>query len=159
MAVTSLRQPIFMRMNIKINKFNKDLDCVVPKYATEDSAGMDLSSASAETIVLHPGEYKLIPTNLIFEIPKRYEGQIRPRSGLALKFGITVLNSPGTVDADYRGEVKVLLINHSDKDFGIKYGDRIAQMIIAKYEKAILQFDDNISDTERGTGGYGSTGQ
>ncbi|MCX6157870.1 MAG: dUTP diphosphatase [Ignavibacteriota bacterium] len=146
-------------MNIKINKFNKDLDCVVPKYATEDSAGMDLSSASAETIVLHPGEYKLIPTNLIFEIPKRYEGQIRPRSGLALKFGITVLNSPGTVDADYRGEVKVLLINHSDKDFGIKYGDRIAQMIIAKYEKAILQFDDNISDTERGTGGYGSTGQ
>lgn len=148
-----------MRMRIKITKFNKDIDCVVPKYATDDSAGMDLSSASAETIVLKPREYKLIPTNLIFEIPKGYEAQVRPRSGLALKFGITVLNSPGTVDADYRGEVKVLLINHSDKDFEVKYGDRIAQLIIAKYEKANLEFDDNISETERGTGGYGSTGQ
>lgn len=146
-------------MIININKFNKDVDCVIPKYATEDSAGMDLSSASKVTIVLKPKEYKLVPTNLIIEIPKGYEGQIRPRSGFALKFGITVLNSPGTVDADYRGEVKVLLINHSKVDFEIKYGDRIAQMIISKYEKAILQFDDNISETERGTGGYGSTGQ
>ncbi len=159
MAVTILRQPVFLRMRIKIKKFNKDIDCVLPKYATEDSAGMDLSSASADTIILKPKDYKLIPTNLIIEIPKGYEGQVRPRSGLALKFGITVLNSPGTIDADYRGEVKVLLINHSDKDFEIKYGDRIAQLIIAKYEKAVLEFDDNISETERGTGGYGSTGK
>ena len=112
-----------------------------------------------DTIILKPKEYKLIPTNFIIEIPKGYEGQIRPRSGLALKFGITVLNSPGTVDADYRGEMKVLLINHSNNDFEIKYGDRIAQLIIAKYEKVNLQFDDNISETERGVGGYGSTGQ
>jgi dUTP pyrophosphatase len=146
-------------MIIKIKKFNKDTDCVVPKYATEDSAGMDLSSSSRETIILKPKEFKLVPTNLIIEIPKGYEGQIRPRSGLALKFGITVLNSPGTVDADYRGEVKVLLVNHSTNDFEIKYGDRIAQLIISKYEKVTLQFDDNISETERGVGGYGSTGQ
>lgn len=146
-------------MIIKIKKFNKDIDCVVPKYATEDSAGMDLSSSSKDTIILKPKEYKLVPTNLIVEIPKGFEGQIRPRSGLALKFGITVLNSPGTVDADYRGEVKVLLVNHSTNDFEIKYGDRIAQLIVAKYEKVILQFDDNISETERGEGGYGSTGQ
>jgi dUTP pyrophosphatase len=146
-------------MKININKFNKDIECVVPEYATVDSAGMDLSSASKESITLKPNEYKLIPTNLIIEIPKGYEGQVRPRSGLALKFGITVLNSPGTIDADYRGEVKVLLINHSNKDFEVKYGDRIAQLIIAKYEKAVLKFDDNISETERGAGGYGSTGQ
>ena len=149
----------YILMIIKIKKFNKDTDCVVPKYATEDSAGMDLSSASKDTIILKPKEFKLVPTNLIIEIPKGYEGQIRPRSGLALKFGITVLNSPGTVDADYRGEVKVLLINHSTNDFEIKHGDRIAQLIISKYEKVDLQFDDNISETERGTGGYGSTGQ
>ena len=149
----------YILMIIKINKFNKDLDCIVPKYATEDSAGMDLSSSSRDTIIIKPNEYKLVPTNLIIEIPNGYEGQIRPRSGLALKFGITVLNSPGTVDADYRGEVKVLLINHSTNDFEIKYGDRIAQLIIAKYEKVNLQFDDNISETDRGIGGYGSTGQ
>jgi dUTP pyrophosphatase len=146
-------------MIIKIKKFNKDIDCLVPKYATEDSAGMDLSSSSKDTIILKPKEFKLVHTNLIIEIPKGYEGQIRPRSGLALKFGITVLNSPGTVDADYRGEVKVLLINHSLNDFEIKYGDRIAQLIISKYEKIDLQFNDNISETERGVGGYGSTGQ
>jgi len=146
-------------MIIKIKKFNKDIDCVVPKYATKDSAGMDLSSSSRETIILKPKEFKLVPTNLIIEIPEGYEGQIRPRSGLALKFGVTVLNSPGTVDADYRGEVKVLLINLGTYDFEINFGDRIAQMIIAKYEKADLKFDDNISQTERGAGGYGSTGQ
>ncbi len=149
----------YILMLIKINKFNKDYDCVIPKYATEDSSGMDLSSASKDTIILKPKEYKLIPTNLIIEIPKSFEGQVRPRSGLALKYGITVLNSPGTIDADYRGEVKVLLINHSSSDFEIKYGDRIAQLIISKYEKADLQFDDNISETKRGIGGYGSTGK
>ena len=149
----------FICMKIKITKFNKEIDCIFPKYATEDSAGMDLSSASAETLILKPNEQKLIPTNLIIEIPKGFEGQVRPRSGLALKYGITVLNSPGTIDADYRGEVKVLLINHSKNDFEIKYGDRIAQLIIAKYEKAELIITENLSETERGTGGYGSTGK
>lgn len=149
----------FICMKIKITKFNKEIDCIFPKYATEDSAGMDLSSASAETVILKPNEQKLIPTNLIIEIPKGFEGQVRPRSGLALKYGITVLNSPGTIDADYRGEVKVLLINHSKNDFEIKYGDRIAQLIIAKYEKAELIITENLSETERGTGGYGSTGK
>ena len=146
-------------MKINITKFNKEIDCIFPKYATEDSAGMDLSSASQETVLLKPNETKLIPTNLIIEIPKGYEGQVRPRSGLALKHGITVLNSPGTIDADYRGEVKVLLINHSNEDFEIKYGERIAQLIIAKYEKAELKITENLSETDRGTGGYGSTGK
>lgn len=149
----------FICMKIKITKFNKEIDCIFPKYATEDSAGMDLSSASAETVILKPNEQKLIPTNLIIEIPKGFEGQVRPRSGLALKYGITVLNSPGTIDADYRGEVKVLLINHGKDDFEIKYGDRIAQLIIARYEKAELIITENLSETERGTGGYGSTGK
>ena len=146
-------------MKIKIAKFNKTSDCIIPKYATADSAGMDLTSSSSETIVIKAGKYSLIPTNLIIEIPRGYEGQVRPRSGLALKHGITVLNSPGTVDADYRGEVKVLLINHGAKDFEINYGDRIAQLVISKHENVTLEFDDNISDTERGTGGYGSTGK
>lgn len=105
-----------------------------------------------------PEDYKLIPTNLIIELPKGYEAQIRPRSGLALKYGITVLNSPGTVDADYRGEVKVLLINHSKSPFTVNLGDRIAQMIISKYEKADFIKASVLSDTHRGEGGYGSTG-
>ncbi|MFA5011318.1 MAG: dUTP diphosphatase [Ignavibacteria bacterium] len=146
-------------MKIKISKFNQAIDCELPKYATTDSAGMDLSSSSLEPIIIKRGKYCLIPTNLIVEIPSGYEGQVRPRSGLALKHGITVLNSPGTVDADYRGEVKVLLINHGDDDFEINFGDRIAQLVIAKHEKAILEFDNNISKTDRGTGGYGSTGK
>ena len=146
-------------MKIRITKFNKDKDCKFPLYATEDSAGMDLSSASSEAIIIKPGKCSLIPTNLIVEIPRGYEGQIRPRSGLALKHGITVLNSPGTVDADYRGEVKVLLINHGSEDFIINYGDRIAQLVISNHEKVNLIFDDNISATERGSGGYGSTGK
>ncbi|MDD5361520.1 MAG: dUTP diphosphatase [Ignavibacteria bacterium] len=146
-------------MEIKFIKFDSEKSCVIPSYATEGSAGMDLSSASDEKIVIKRGEAKLIPTNLIIEIPAGYEGQIRPRSGLALKHGITVLNSPGTVDSDYRGEVKVLLINHGSNDFVINFGDRIAQLIIAKYEKASFKSSDNLSDTSRGGGGYGSTGK
>jgi dUTP pyrophosphatase len=119
---------------------------------------MDLSSASLESIIIQPGETKLIPTNLIIEIPKGYEGQVRPRSGLALKFGITVLNSPGTIDCDYRGEVKVLLINHGKENFTVKFGDRIAQLIISNYEKVEPTLVKSVSDTGRGSGGYGSTG-
>lgn len=146
-------------MKIKITKFNKEKDCIIPHYATVDSAGMDLSSSSTESITIKPGKFALIPTNLTMEIPQGYEGQVRPRSGLALKHGITVLNSPGTIDADYRGEVKVLLINHGTEDFIINYGDRIAQLVISRHENVSLEFDDNISDTERGAGGYGSTGK
>ncbi len=146
-------------MKIKITKFNKEADCVIPQYATLDSSGMDLASSSSDTIIIKSGQFTLIPTNLIFEIPRGYEGQVRPRSGLALKHGITVLNSPGTIDSDYRGEVKVLLINQGFKDFEVNFGDRIAQLIISKHENVSLEFDDNISDTERGAGGYGSTGK
>ncbi len=146
-------------MEIKFRKYNHEADCVIPSYATDGAAGMDLSSASKGTVHIKPGEKKLIPTNLLIEIPKGYEGQVRPRSGLALKHGITVLNSPGTIDSDYRGEVKVLLVNHGDETFEVNYGDRIAQLVIAKYEKAVLKFSDDISETGRGSGGYGSTGK
>lgn len=130
----------------------------IPEYKTSGSAGMDLCSSSEETILISSSEYALVPTNLILEIPEGYEGQIRPRSGLALKNGITVLNSPGTIDCDYRGEIKVLLINHGKKDFAVKTGDRIAQLIITKFIKCELLQTEDISDSARGVGGYGSTG-
>lgn len=125
---------------------------------TDHSAGMDLRSSSKEKIIIKPSETFLVPTNLVIELPDGCEAQIRPRSGLALKHSITVLNSPGTVDADYRGEIKVLLINHGKVPFEINFGDRIAQMIIARYEKAEFVLTEKLSDTSRGEGGYGSTG-
>lgn len=125
---------------------------------TEHSAGMDLCSSSKKKIKIKPSETCLVPTNLIIQIPQGYEGQIRPRSGLALRNNITVLNSPGTIDADYRGEVKVLLINHGKKNFVINFGDRIAQLIVAKYQKVELVLSKKLSKTKRGDGGYGSTG-
>lgn len=146
-------------MKIYFKKFNEEIESFLPSYQTEHSSGMDLYSASREDIVIKPSEYTLIPTNLIIEIPEGYEAQVRPRSGLALKHGITVLNSPGTIDADYRGEVKVLLINHGKNDFVVKFGERIAQMIIAKYEKVELESREELTETIRGTGGYGSTGK
>ena len=162
MAASLKKQPFSfsqLDMKVKITKFNKDLDCIFPSYATEDSAGMDLASSSEEVIMIPPKEYRLVPTNLKIELPPGYEGQIRPRSGLALNNGITVLNSPGTIDADYRGEVKVLLINHGHKVFTVAYGERIAQLVIARHEKVVLEIDENISQTPRGEGGYGSTGK
>ena len=119
---------------------------------------MDLCSSSKEIITIPAGESGLIPTNLILQIPSGYEAQVRPRSGLALKHSVTVLNSPGTIDSDYRGEIKVLLINHGITDFEVKCGDRIAQLVITKYEKVDLRESIELSDTERGDGGYGSTG-
>jgi dUTP pyrophosphatase len=145
-------------VKVYFKKVNPKIETSLPEYQTKDSAGMDISSASLKAVLIHPGETKLIPTNLILEIPQGYEGQIRPRSGLALKHNVTVLNSPGTVDSDYRGEVKVLLINHGKEDFEVKFGDRIAQLIISKCEKAELLPSENLSDTKRGSGGYGSTG-
>lgn len=137
-----------------VNKGHQPL----PAYATVQSAGMDLRANIDEPIVLKPLERRLIPTGLHIALPAGYEAQVRPRSGLALKKGITVLNSPGTVDADYRGEVGVLLINLSQEDFVINDGERIAQMVIASHEQAEFVEVEVLDETERGEGGYGHTG-
>ena len=138
-----------------INKSSHSL----PEYATPLSAGLDLRANLEADILLEPGKTALIPTGLFIELPDGYEAQIRPRSGLAFKHGITVLNSPGTVDADYRGEIKVLLINHSQEAFAIANGERIAQMVVAAYQQISWIPSEVLSDTERGAGGYGSTGK
>lgn len=130
----------------------------LPAYATPQSAGLDLRANIDESIVLYPMERRLVPTGLHIALPEGYEAQIRPRSGLALKHGITVLNTPGTVDADYRGEIMVLLVNFSTDDFVIRDGERIAQMIVARYEQAAFEPVEVLDETERGTGGYGHTG-
>jgi dUTP pyrophosphatase len=143
-------------MEIKIiNTSNNPL----PAYETAHAAGMDLKAFIAEPIILKSNTRALIPTGLFMEIPVGFEAQVRPRSGLAFKHGITVLNSPGTIDADYRGEVKVLLINLGTDDFEIKTGERIAQMVIAKHETAEWEITTVLSETNRGAGGYGSTGK
>ena len=142
-------------MEIKvINKGHQPL----PEYATPQSAGMDLRANIEAPITLKPMERRLIPTGLYIALPIGYEAQIRPRSGLALKHGITVLNTPGTIDADYRGELMVLLVNFSDSDFIINDGERIAQMVIARHEQGIFEVVEALDDTERDTGGYGHTG-
>lgn len=130
----------------------------LPVYATEKSAGMDLRANINEPIVLHPMERRLINTGLHIALPDGFEAQVRPRSGLALKHGVTVLNSPGTIDADYRGEIMVLLINLSQQDFVILDGERIAQLVVARYEGAQWVEVECLDETERGTGGYGHTG-
>jgi dUTP pyrophosphatase len=130
----------------------------LPTYATPQSAGMDLRANIEEPITLNPMERRLIPTGLFIALPEGFEAQVRPRSGLALKHGITVLNTPGTIDADYRGEVKVLLVNFSNEPFVINAGERIAQMIVARHEKADFIVVDELDETERGDGGYGHTG-
>ncbi|MBP3286602.1 MAG: dUTP diphosphatase [Prevotella sp.] len=130
----------------------------LPVYATPQSAGMDLRANIDAPITLHPMERRLIPTGLHIALPEGYEAQVRPRSGLALKHGLTVLNSPGTIDADYRGEVGVLLINLSQEDFVINDGERIAQMVIARHEQADFVIVEELDQTERGEGGYGHTG-
>ncbi len=137
-----------------VNKGHQPL----PAYATSQSAGMDLRANIDEPITLRPMERRLIPTGLHIALPAGYEAQVRPRSGLALKHGLTVLNAPGTVDADYRGEVGVLLINLGDKDFVINDGERIAQMVIARHENADFIAVEVLDETERGEGGYGHTG-
>ncbi|WP_282074902.1 dUTP diphosphatase [Maribacter aquivivus] len=142
-------------MNIKIiNKSNHDL----PHYETSASAGMDLRANLAEAVTLQPLGRAIIPTGFFIELPVGIEAQVRPRSGLAAKKGITVLNAPGTIDADYRGEVGVILINLGSEDFVVENGERIAQMVIAKHERAEWNLVDNLSETARGEGGFGSTG-
>jgi dUTP pyrophosphatase len=145
-------------MIINFRKYSADKPASIPEYTTEGSAGLDLCSASTDTISILPAETALIGTNLVIELPPGFEGQVRPRSGLALKHKITVLNSPGTIDSDYRGEVKVLLINHGEEPFAVNFGDRIAQLVVAKYEKIQLFEAEAVSETVRGEGGYGSTG-
>lgn len=138
-----------------VNKSRHDL----PQYATPQSAGMDLRANIDAPVVLKPFERKLIPTGLFIELPAGYEAQIRPRSGLALKKGITVLNTPGTIDADYRGEIGVILINLSQEDFVVEDGERICQMVIAAHEQADWVAVDVLGETERGAGGFGHTGK
>jgi dUTP pyrophosphatase len=138
-----------------VNKSNHEL----PAYTTIGSAGLDLRANLENPVTLNPGEWKLIPTGLSIALPVGYEAQVRPRSGLAYKHGITVLNSPGTIDADYRGDVGVILINHSKHSFEIKNGERIAQLVIAKHEQAEWIEVKELDKTERGTGGFGSTGK
>ncbi|WP_337387496.1 dUTP diphosphatase [Prevotella sp.] len=130
----------------------------LPAYATPESAGMDLRANVAEPVVLRPLERRIIPTGLYMALPPGYEAQVRPRSGLAFKHGITVLNSPGTIDSDYRGELGVLLVNLSNEDFTIQAGERIAQMVIARHEQGEFAEVEELDDTERGAGGYGHTG-
>ena len=137
-----------------INKGKQQL----PAYATKQSAGMDLRANIEETFELKPLERRLVPTGLYMALPEGYEAQVRPRSGLALKHGITVLNTPGTIDADYRGEVGVVLVNLSNEPFSIEPGERIAQMVIAKYEQVELEEVEILDETERGAGGYGHSG-
>jgi len=130
----------------------------LPAYATELSAGVDLEAAIEQPITLKPGERQLIATGLAIALPAGFEAQIRPRSGLAFKYGVTVINSPGTIDADYRGEIKIILANLGQEDFIINRGERIAQMIIAKHEQVTWNIVTNLDETERGEGGFGSTG-
>lgn len=131
----------------------------IPAYETEGSAGMDLKAVLNEPVVLAPGERRLIPTGLFIELPQGYEAQVRARSGLAIKNGITLINCVGTIDSDYRGEIQVPLVNLGQEDFEIKNGERIAQMVIAKYEQVSWKITDELSETERGAGGFGHTGR
>lgn len=143
---------------MKIRIINKSAHSL-PAYETASSAGMDLRANLSETVVLKPMERKLIPSGLFIELPVGFEAQIRPRSGLALKNGISILNSPGTIDADYRGEIKILLINFSETNFEINNGDRVAQMIISRHEKVSWEEVEFLTETVRGSGGYGHTGK
>tara|TARA_Y200000002_G_C22672763_1_gene660777 strand:- start:353 stop:787 length:435 start_codon:yes stop_codon:yes gene_type:complete len=143
---------------MKVKIINKS-DHPLPNYETLESAGMDLRSNIKTDITLKPNQRAIVLTGIFIALPKGYEAQVRSRSGLAAKYGVTVLNSPGTIDADYRGEIGVILINFSENDFIIKNGDRIAQIVIAKHERAIWEECNDLSKTERGSGGFGSTGQ
>jgi dUTP pyrophosphatase len=145
-------EKIVVRM---INKSKHPL----PEYATVDAAGVDLRADLEHDIVLKPLERVLVPTGLFIELPKGFEAQIRPRSGLAAKHGVTVLNSPGTIDADYRGEIKIILVNLSPTDFEIKDGERICQMVISRYQPVNFEEVVNLTETSRGTGGFGHTGK
>ncbi len=143
-------------LEIKIQKLHPQ--AVVPQYMTEHAAGMDLCAALDTPLTLEPGERVVVPTGIAMAIPYGFEGQVRPRSGLAIRQGITMLNSPGTIDSDYRGEIGVIAINHGNETVIFNHGDRIAQLIVAPVVRAGLQLVDNLCETERGAGGFGHTG-
>lgn len=146
------------QVHVAVVRLPHGADLPLPHYATPDSAGMDLLAAVTEEIVIQPGERSIVPTGLAIALPRGYEGQLRPRSGLAFRHGVTVLNSPGTVDADYRGEVGVLLINHGAEPFTVSRGDRIAQLVVASVEQSVWVPVESLEESERGAGGFGSTG-
>jgi dUTP pyrophosphatase len=146
-------------LDILIKRTDDAKDLPLPSYMSEQAAGMDLRANIKDEVIVEPGKIKVVPTGIMIALPRGFEAQVRPRSGLALKHGVTLLNSPGTIDADYRGEIKVLIINFGSKDFVINRGDRIAQIIISKVEQASLIEVDNIPESRRGTNGFGSTGQ
>lgn len=147
-----------MSLVLKIKRLDHARELPLPAYATLDAAGLDLCSASKEVLEIQTGQRVLVPTGLVMEIPRGYEGQVRPRSGLALKHGISLVNTPGTIDSDYRGEVKIIMINLGDQPFSIHYGDRIAQLVIGPVIQAQIQEVDDLTDSARGQGGFGSTG-
>ena len=148
-------------VKVKIKRLPSPVDSPLPtpRYMTEKSSGMDLYAALAEDINLNPGERRLIPTGIAVSVPEGFEAQIRPRSGLALKEGVTLVNTPGTVDADYRGEIGIILINHGKNPFRVKRGDRVAQMVIAPVDRAQLEWVENLDETPRSDGGFGHTGK
>ena len=147
-------------VKLKIKRISdKYNDVPLPEYSTEGSSGMDIRAAVEEQQKIKKGEVSLIPTNLMMEIPKGYEIQVRPRSGLAAKYGIGVLNSPGTIDSDYRGEVKIILFNFGTEDFTVNRGDRIAQIILTKFYKADIEETNDLNESDRGSGGFGHTGK
>jgi len=146
-------------INVLIKRLPNGLDLPLPSYQSNQAAGMDLYAALKEELVLAPGSYTLIPSGIAIHLPKNFEAQIRPRSGLAAKFGITVLNTPGTIDSDYRGEIKVIIINLGQENYTIQHGDRIAQMIIKPVIQANIILSEILPDSERGSSGFGSTGK
>lgn len=147
-------------IKIKIKRLSQDyLDVPLPHYATAGSAGMDIRAAVRDEVILHPGKVELIPTDISVEIPVGYEIQVRPRSGLAANHAIGILNSPGTIDSDYRGEVKIIMMNFGKEEFKISRGDRIAQLIVSKVYKAQIEEVENLNSTKRGKGGFGHTGK
>ncbi len=143
---------------LKIVQLEEARDLPLPNYASPGSAGMDIRAANPQDIIIQPGKHGLVPTGLKLEIPRNYEGQVRPRSGLALKHGITLLNTPGTIDSDYRGEIKVILINLGSAPYTIKRGDRIAQLVLARVSRAHVVKVSEIPETQRGEGGFGHSG-
>jgi dUTP pyrophosphatase len=148
-----------MSVTVRIKRLPHGAGLPLPAYETDGAAGLDLRAAIADPMILQPGGRDLVPTGLIFELPTGHEGQVRPRSGLAAKHGVTVLNTPGTIDSDYRGEVKVILVNLGTEPFTIEPGSRIAQLIVAPVTRATLVEAEDLSDSARGAGGFGSTGR
>lgn len=147
---------LFMR--VRIQRLPSARDLPLPNPASPGSAGMDLRAAVEDEVVIRPGERRLVPTGLVLEIPPGWEGQVRPRSGLALRHGVGVLNAPGTIDSDYRGEVGVILVNHGEAPFSVQRGDRIAQLVIARVDAVEWVESESLEESDRGSGGFGSTG-